>query len=123
MALNSKQLRAIPILIASDTVEEAAQQIGIARTTLYSWLEKEEFDKALKTARQKLFEKAMNKIISISIKAVLTLEQLLSADSEAVRRASANDILSHALKHQELSELEERLEAIEKIIGEGKNKK
>ena len=44
MSLNNRQLKAIPILIASDTVEEAAQQIGIARTTLYSWLEKEEFN-------------------------------------------------------------------------------
>lgn len=116
MALNNKQLKAIPILIASDTIEEAAQTIGIARTTLYSWMEKEEFNDAVKTARRKLLDKAMNKLINTSMKAVSTLESLLNADSEAVRRAAANDILAHALKHRELSEIEDRLESVEKIV-------
>lgn len=50
------------------------------------------------------------------MKAVNTLEQLLNAESEAVRRAAANDVLGHALKYRELSEIEARLESVEKII-------
>ena len=116
MALSSKQLRAIPILIASDTVEEAAQEIGVSRTTLYSWLEKEEFDQAVKVARRKLLDKSLNKLTNVSMKAVNTLEKLLDAESEAVRRAAANDVLNHSLKYRELSEIEERLESVERLV-------
>jgi len=116
MALNNKQLRAIPILIASDTVEEAAQQIGVARTTLYGWMEKDEFDQAVKVARRKLLDKSLNKLTNVSMKAVNTLEKLLDAESEAVRRAAANDVLNHSLKYRELSEIEERLESVERLV-------
>jgi len=116
MALNNRQLKAIPILISCDTVEEAAQLIGIARTTIYSWLEKEEFNQAVTSARRKLLDKAMNKLLNVSMKAVRTLENLLDADSESVRRAAANDVLGHLLKYRELSEIEERLESVEKIV-------
>jgi len=103
-------------LIASDTIEEAAQEIGVSRTTLYSWLEKEEFDQAVKVARRKLLDKSLNKLTNVSMKAVNTLEKLLDAESEAVRRAAANDVLNHSLKYRELSEIEERLESVERLV-------
>ena len=116
MALNNRQLKAIPLLISCDSTEEAAQQAGVAKTTIYQWLKQEEFNLALASARKKLLDRAMHKIINVSMKAVLTLEKLLDAESEAVRRAAANDVLGHALKYQELSEIEERLETVEKIV-------
>lgn len=116
MPLNNKQLKAIPILIGSDTVEEAAKQIGVARTTICGWLRQDEFNAAVATARKKLLDKAMNKLTNASMKAVITLEKLLDAESEAVRRAAANDILGHSLKYRELREIEERLESVEKVV-------
>lgn len=116
MALNPRQLKTIPLLIGCDTVEEAARKAGIARGTLHGWLKNEEFQKAVSTARNKLLDKAMHKLMSLSMKAVITLEGLLNAESEAVRRAAANDVLGHVLKYRELSEIEERLETVEKIV-------
>jgi len=116
MALNSKQLKAIPVLIECDTVEGAARKAGISKNTIYSWMQQEEFSKAVSTARKKLLDKAMHKLMSVSMKAVITLEGLLGAESEAVRRAAANDVLSHVLKYRELNEIEERLETVEKIV-------
>ncbi len=116
MSLNNKQLKAIPILISCDTVEEAARQIGVAKTTLYAWMEKDEFNQAVTSARRKLLDKAMHKMLNISMKAVITLEKLLDAESESVRRAAANDVLGHLLKYKELSEIEDRLESVEKIV-------
>ena len=116
MALNSKQLKAIPVLIGCDTVEGAARKAGVSKNTLYAWMQQEEFSKALSTARKKLLDKAMHKLMSVSMKAVITLEGLLDAESEAVRRAAANDVLGHILKYRELSEIEERLETVEKIV-------
>jgi len=116
MALNNRQLKAIPIYIACDTVEEAARQIGINRVTIYSWLKQDEFNKAVTSARKKLLDKAMHKLMNVSMKAVITLEKLLEADSESVRRAAANDVLGHLLKYRELSEIEDRLETVEKVV-------
>jgi hypothetical protein len=58
--------------------------------------------------------------MNVSMKAVITLEKLLNAESEAVRRAAANDILGHILKYRELTEFEDRLETVEKIVLERK---
>jgi len=116
MALNNRQLKAIPIYIACDTVEEAARQIGINKVTIYSWLKQDEFNKAVTSARKKLLDKAMHKLMNVSMKAVITLEKLLEADSESVRRAAANDVLGHLLKYRELSEIEDRLETVEKVV-------
>lgn len=116
MALNNRQLKAIPILIACDTVEDAARKSGVARGTLYGWLKDEEFQKNLSEARRRLFDKAMSKLMTVSMKAVIALEKLLHARSESVRRAAANDILGHILKYREISEIEARLESVERIV-------
>jgi transposase len=116
MALNSRQLKAIPILIGCDTVEGAAKKAGISKNTIYTWMQQEEFCQAVSEARKKLFDRAMHKLMNVSMKAVITLEKLLNAESESVRRAAANDVLGHILKYRELSEIEERLETVEKIV-------
>lgn len=116
MSLNHRQLKAIPILIGCDTVEGAAKKAGISKNTIYTWMQQKEFSQAVSEARKKLFEKAMHKLMNVSMKAVITLEKLLDAESEAVRRAAANDVLGHILKYQEISEIEERLETVEKIV-------
>jgi hypothetical protein len=118
MALNNRQIAAIPVIIGCDTVLEAARQTGVARGTLHGWLKQDEFQKAVSDARKKLLDKAMNRLMSATMQAVITLEALLNAESEAVRRAAANDILGHSLKYRELSELEDRLEVVERIIFE-----
>ena len=120
MALTGKQERVIPIIIANDSTEAAARAAGMSKNTLYLWQQQPEFNEAVSSARKKLLEKAMHRLMSISMKAVLTLESLLGAESESVRRAAANDILSHLVKHRELEEIEERLLSVEKIIFERK---
>jgi transposase len=116
VALNNRQLKAIPLLIGCDTVEDAARKTGVSKGTLYEWMKKDEFNNAVSSARKKLLDKAMNKLMSASMKAVITLEKLLDAESESVRRAAANDVLGHILKYRELSEIEDRLETVEKIV-------
>lgn len=116
MAISPKQAKAIPILLSSDCIEVAAKQAGVTKNTIYTWLKQPDFNQALADARKKLLDKALDKLTGISMKAVNTLEQLLNAESEAVRRAAANDVLGHAIKYKEVAEIETRLESVEKII-------
>lgn len=123
MKLKNRQLKAIPILLGSDTVEAAAKKTGISKKTMYIWMEQKEFKQAVSEARNRLFDDSMKVLTNSCMKAVLTLEKLLDAQSEAVRRSTANDILGHVLKYRELTEFEERLETVEKIILERKTYK
>ena len=116
--LNQRQIKTIPILIGCDTVEEAARQADIARGTIYGWLKQEEFQNAVESARKKLLDRAMNKLLNVAMDAVLALEKLLTAESEAVRRAAANDILNHIQRQRELKEFEGRLAAVEQTLSE-----
>lgn len=116
MPLNSKQQKAIPILLGADSVEDAARKSGIARGTLHGWLKKPEFAAALAESRKAVLNKAMQKLVSTSMKAVITLEGLLTAENEGVRRAAANDILQNAIRWREISEIEDRLQSVERII-------
>ena len=116
--LNQRQIKIIPILIGCDTVEEAARQAGISRGTIYGWMKQEEFQNAVESARKKLLDRAMNKLLNVAMDAVLALEKLLTAESEAVRRAAANDILNHIQRQRELKEFEGRLAAVEQTLSE-----
>lgn len=120
MTLNHRQMAAIPVFIGCNTVEEAARETGVSRGTLHGWLKQDAFQKAVADARKQMLNKAMHKLVTVCMAAVVALEKLLSAESEAVRRAAANDILNHSLKYRELSELEDRLETVEKIVMERK---
>lgn len=116
MSLNNRQIKAIPILIGCHTVEDAARKAGISKNTLYTWMKQEEFSQAISEARRELFDRAMHKLMYVSMKAVITLEKLLDAQSESVRRAASNDVLGHIVKYKELSEIEDRVERLEKNI-------
>jgi hypothetical protein len=49
-------------------------------------------------------------------KAISALVGLLDTGDDRVKRLTANDIISHFLKHKELKDLEERIERVEKQI-------
>jgi transposase-like protein len=104
------------MLIACDRVEDAAEKAGITRNTIYAWMQQEEFSRALSEERKKIYDTAMHKMINTCMKAVNTLEKLLDAESEAVRRNAANDVIGHIIKYRELAGIEERLESVEKIV-------
>jgi hypothetical protein len=123
MTLKARQRKAIPVLLGSNTLEAAAKKTGISRKTMYAWMEQKEFKQAVSEARNRLFDESMKVLTNSCMKAVLTLEALLNAQSEAVRRNAANDILGHVLKYRELTEFEERLETVEKIVLERKTYK
>lgn len=53
--LNAKQIECIDLLVFSDLRRtEIAEQLGIARSTLYDWLSNEKFKEELKTTSERL---------------------------------------------------------------------
>lgn len=118
MALTSKQIRGIPLLLTEESQEKAARKIGVSRSAIVKWMQNPEFRKALDESRSRVLKKSMDRLSRVVTKAVDALEKLLCAESEAVRKGAADSIISHCLRWKELQELEGRLETVERVIFE-----
>ena len=114
--LTTKQVKAIPILLAARSYEEGCKSAGVSKTTLYAWLQDEGFAAEFDRQRSEIVEAAFGMIAQNIEKAVTTLVGLLDTKDERVKRLTANDIIGHFLKHKELRDLEERIERIEKQL-------
>jgi hypothetical protein len=113
-SLSSKQLKALPTLASVVNCNEACKQIGISRDCFYEWMKQPLFKAQLNKLRNDLVQDAVMQLKVNAIKAADTLIKLTDReDSPSVQRASANDILNHVVKFQELQELEDRVAILE----------
>ncbi len=106
--LSVKQRKAIFHLIACSTVKEALKKTGISHQTYFHWIQQSLFQDALRDAREKVFEDAFDFLKFNVKKGAETLVDLLDAESESVRRQTANDILNHLQKHREINDIQLR---------------
>lgn len=118
--LTRRQLRAITAILNAPSMEAAALKAHVGRTTLYNWLREPAFRDELTRRQNEIFDAAFARIKSIVGKAVNGLGELVEAESETVKRAACRDILDAAMKVKELHEIETRLAAIEKALGDHK---
>jgi hypothetical protein len=117
-ALSPRQSKVISILVQARNIEDGAKRAGISKTTIYKWLHLPIFREELSRQKNEVMDVALEDLKTHVQKAVEVLGALLSSDSEAIRRYTANDILMHALKTKELQEIENRLSGIERIVYE-----
>ena len=114
--LSRRQLKALPFLVSSPTYTLGCEKAKINKATLYKWLKNPKFKAELDRQRNEIVEAAFGMIAQNIEKAVSTLVGLLDIKDERVKRLTANDIISHFLKHKELKELEERIGMIEEQL-------
>ena len=114
--LSRRQLKAIPFLVGTATYTQGCEKAKINKTTLYKWLKNPKFKAELDRQRNEIVETAFGMIAQNIEKAVSTLVGLLDTGDDRVKRLTANDIISHFLKHKELKELEERIGMIEEQL-------
>lgn len=120
MALTDRQRKAVPLVVASATVADAARRAKVARQTLHGWLAEDEFRAEVDRQREQVARQAYGLLKQNMTRAVETLAGLLDAKDPRIRRLAARDILTHALRlreHDELeaaiADLEERLAGLE----------
>lgn len=114
--LTERQMKAIPFLVASATIEEGCKRAKISRETYYQWVSHPPFIEELRRQRDLVIGEAFGTLKANLTKAVDVLVGLLETKNENLKRFVANDILGHVLKAKELVEIEERLSAVERII-------
>jgi len=111
--LSRRAEAAIAGLLSYPTISEAAQSAGISKTTLWRWLQRDDFRQRLKTAQETVFETALNTLQGSITDAVNCLHRNLTCKSASVQVQAARSLVEYALKTHELLDLRARVADLE----------
>ena len=96
--LNNKQLQAIDMLMDGVNKTAIADKIKVNRTTLYNWLENEEFKLELDRRQQEISKHALSDLKGDTKQILEAVKKLgYEAESEAVRLSALNSLLDRIL--------------------------
>ena len=96
--LNNKQLQAISMLMDNVQKSEIASKLGVSRTTLYKWIDNEEFKLELDRRRQEISKHALSDLKGDTKQILEAVKKLgYEAESEAVRLSALNSLLDRIL--------------------------
>jgi hypothetical protein len=79
-AITPRQAIVVDLLATGSTITKAAQQGGIARKTLYNWLETEAFQAALATRRKEMADRVADRMAELGHASIGTLIGYLSSE-------------------------------------------
>ena len=114
--LTARQLKTISAILEAPSMEAAARAAGVAKSTLYEWIQLEPFRAALEAARGDIYRAGIDTLKGAAGKAAGRLIELLDSRNENTRRLTAREILALSMKIDETQTLEKRLTAIEEAL-------
>jgi AcrR family transcriptional regulator len=112
--LTEEQAAALQAVLASRTMDEAAEAVGISRRSLYRLLEAPELQRALRQARAQQMAQAISRLQEEANQAVTTLGEILrnKQASAASRVRAAEAVLEYALRGSELLDIRAEMEEL-----------
>ena len=108
--LTQRQLTALPHLLRPGSLSVQARHAGVGRTTLYRWLQDENFRECLEWLRKETMRFTQAQLQAMSYKAAAALDAALDDDSVRVRLAAARLVLDQAYNAQRDHDLRRRVE-------------
>ena len=108
--LTQRQLTALPHLLRPGSLSVQARHAGVGRTTLYRWLQDENFRECLEWLRKETMQFTQAQLQAMSYKAAAALDDALDDDSVRVRLAAARLVLDQAYNAQRDHDLRRRVE-------------
>jgi molybdenum-dependent DNA-binding transcriptional regulator ModE len=119
--LTPTQVKAIAALLEKGTVEGAAKAAGVSYITLHRWLNNHDaFQGELRRQEGRLLDAAVRNLAQLQRGAVAAIASALG-DKEAphsVKLRAAEIVFSNLLKMREARDLEDRIAALEALIGQ-----
>lgn len=116
-----REQKALEALITFPTIKEAAQQSGMSESTLYRYLNDEEFKQAYRNAKKEIMRGVSNSIQMASTIAIKTLVDVMTdSKANAMARVTASskmlDLAYQSHKDEDVyAELEDLREMVEAI--------
>ena len=114
--LGRKAEAAIVALLSHPTMPEAAKAAGVSETSLWRWLQREDFQKKYREAQGKVFDGALGSLQGASTEAVNCLRRNLSCGNPSAEVHAARTILDYTLRARELFDLENRIALLEAAL-------
>jgi hypothetical protein len=117
-ALPGKQELALQAVISHPTLREAALAAGISETTLWRYMQDEQFSRHLREARREAVGHAVTRLQRASSDAVTVLRDLMMKDDAppAARITAARTVLDYSFRSVEIDELKARIDQLEEFI-------
>ena len=117
LTLSRKQLKAIPVIIASKTITEGVKEAGISKTLFYDWMKNDIFRNEFISRQNDIIETALKELKGLYSVAVEKLGMLLRESlNENIRLKAISLILEHTIKITEIEELTKRIDSIERRL-------
>jgi hypothetical protein len=111
--LTPQQCRLIANLMKGGRIKDACQRAGVSTRSYRSWKQEPEFIRALSDAQREAWQTALGQLKALAPAAVRRLRALLKSQEDSTALRTALGILDRATKATELSDLIQRLEALE----------
>ena len=114
-----KKSLALEALLSGKCVREAASISGITERQVYRWLEEQGFSSQLHKLERERVAGSLRSLSSLAEMAVSALEDVLTQPTQQsanIKRLAAVNVLELMLKAREQLDIEERIEALEKLV-------
>ena len=114
--LGQRQQDAIVALLNNQSVQKAADQVGVSYRTIFRWLEQPEFAEAYRRARRETFAQAIAQTQRYAALAVNTLAKVMldAAAPTNAKVSAAIAVLRFGREGIELEDVEARVAALER---------
>ncbi len=114
--LHDRQLAALPYLIAAPSLAEGARLANIARSTLYRWMDDDDFRTELERLRAGASDLARVELQGLMLKSIMVLSETLEDVSPAVKLRAAQATLAIGLKALDLKQIQRRLDLLDDAL-------
>ena len=114
--LSNRQREALPHIAAADSLAEGARRASVNRTTIYRWLEDDDFRAELSRVRAEMADLAQAEIQGLMLKATAAVDKALDGDISPVQLRAALGAINAALKVRYGLNVERRLNRIDDAL-------
>ena len=119
--LSEKQLIAIPHLVSSKSISQAAEFAGVGRTTIYRWLNDDTFRAAYEEQRDAVAQYARSGMRSLMLKALSIQAERLESDDPKERARAAQAIMDYDTKTARTHENQKVIDRLHNLMFGPKN--